>query len=449
MKNYYLKSVTLIVAIGILLSSCTKEFEATQADLSSDLTPKVASSDFTAEVPQAYMEQLLLMVKQTPGWTPPVAARGFGYVGLALYEAVQPGIDGSNSMAGQLSELDELPVVEPGEKYHWALCANEALYQIILDLMPTASATNLAILEGIHNDFNGEFASIPSDIYDRSVAFGAAIADAIFTYSTTDGGHECYLHNFPADYIPPTGDAMWVPTPPAYASALQPYWGSCRTFVPGDADVAVAVPPYAFSTSPTSTMYSQAMETYNYVITSTEEQTQIALFWADDPGATFTPPGHAWSIAKQVIDYENGDLALAAFTYGKLGIALNDAFISCWNNKYIYNLIRPVTYIRNYIDASFTPIVGTPPFPEYTSGHSTNMGAFAKVMESIYGKTYAFTDDTHAGIHPARSFDSFGEATTEAAISRIYGGIHYKQACYQGVKMGHIIGDNVNALNWK
>jgi hypothetical protein len=445
-----LKQLPIAAAVTTILffAGCAKEADFLEEQTGINIEAKITTSEFGAAVPQAYMEQMLAMVKATPGWSPPVAARAFGYTGLALYESVQPGINDGNTMAGQLNELTLLPLPEEDEKYQWEICANEALYSIISNLVANASEENLDILAGIHDDFDAGFSTVPADIYDRSVAFGQAIADAIFEYSTTDGGHEGYLYNFPADYVPPVGDGMWVPTPPAYMAALQPYWGDVRTFIAADATDAIAVPPYAYSESTSSTMYTSALETYNYVVDATEETTDIALFWSDDPGATFTPPGHAWSIAMQVIDNEDASLALAALTYAKLGIALHDAFVSCWINKYIYNLIRPVSYLQDILDPAFNPLLITPPFPEYTSGHSSNMGAWKVVMENIYGKSYAFTDHTHEATMGTRDFANFNEAALEAAISRIYGGIHYKQACYQGIKMGEIVGKNVNNLNW-
>jgi len=439
-----LQIFTTFFAVILLLASCKKESSVLDPD--GDFVAK-KTSEYDARVAQAYTAQFLKMIKETPGWSPPVAARGLGYVGLALYESTRPGIPGSHSMAGQLNELNALPEIESNEKYHWELCASEAMYHIILDMIPTCTPENLDLLTAIYNDFDAEFSSLPTEVYDRSVAFGQAIADAVFEYSKTDGGHECYATNFPADYVPPVGDGMWVPTPPGYSAALQPYWGSVRPFLAADLTETVAVPPYAYSTSTSSKMYESALEIYNYVKYTTPEQTAIALFWADD-GGTVTPPGHAVSILKQVIDKEGSDLALASKAYAQLGLSLNDAFIACWSNKFIYSLVRPVTYIIDHIDPTFTTIVVTPPFPEYTSGHSQNMGAFSYIMESIFGQNYAFTDDTHAGVHPARSFTSFDAAANEAAISRMYGGIHYRQACTQGVRMGHIVGKNIAALQW-
>jgi hypothetical protein len=445
MKTMFTRSFAILLLLTTLIWSCAKE------DLNTpDYEPfgNVAAAAYSSEIPQTYMGHMLKMVKESPGWTPPVAARAFGYTGLALYESVQPGIPNKLSMAGQLNELGALPLIEENKDYHWGICANEAMFTILSLLMDNVSSENSTTLQNIHTDFENSFDNVSPAVLERSMTFGKAVAEAVFEYSKTDGGHQAHLNNFPADYIPVTGESAWVPTPPAFAPALQPYWGNVRPFVASSVEQAIAVPPYAYSTDPSSIMYKQAMEVAELVNAAEPEHVAIALFWADDPGATFTPPGHAVAIAKQVIDQEGEDLGKAAYVYAKLGLSLHDAFVTCWHNKYIYNLVRPVTYIIDHIDPTFTTIVGTPPFPEYTSRHSTNMGAFATVMESIYGKHYIFTDDSHAGVHPARSFNSFKEASNEAAISRIYGGIHYRQACVQGVILGEICGKNINKLNW-
>ncbi len=445
MKTKATRIFAFLFSLILIFMGCSKEDITTT---NYEQFTNVSASAYTAEIPQTYMAHMLKMVKESSGWTPPVAARAFGYVGLALYESVQPGIPNKLSMVGQLNELGVLPTVEENKDYHWGICANEAMYTILTLLMDNISTDNRSTQDDIYNTFRNNIEGVSPAVEERSVAFGKAIAEAVFEYSKTDGGHQAHLNNFPADYIPETGESAWVPTPPAFAPALQPYWGSVRPFVASSVDQAVAVPPYAYSTDPSSIMYQQAMEVAEVVAAAEPEHVAIALFWADDPGATFTPPGHAVAIAKQVIDKEGEDLGKAAYVYAKLGLSLHDAFVTCWHNKYIYNLVRPVTYIIDHIDPTFTTIVGTPPFPEYTSGHSSNMGAFSTVMESIYGKHYIFTDDSHAGVHPARTFNSFKEASNEAAISRIYGGIHCRQACVQGVILGEICGKNINKLNW-
>jgi hypothetical protein len=143
---------------------------------------------------------------------------------------------------------------------------------------------------------------------------------------------------------------------------------------------------------------------------------------------------------------ENASLSVAAEAYAKVGIGVADAFISCWWTKYNYNYIRPVSCIRALIASSWLPFVVTPPFPEYTSGHSVQSGATAEILTDIFGANYAFTDHTHdaLGFVP-RTFDSFYDAADEAAISRLYGGIHFRSAIDLGVAQGICVGQQVLA----
>ncbi|NJN83377.1 MAG: vanadium-dependent haloperoxidase [Caldilineaceae bacterium] len=197
------------------------------------------------------------------------------------------------------------------------------------------------------------------------------------------------------------------------------------------------------------------MEVYSAVKNLTPEQEQIALFWADDPGKTFTPPGHSIAIATQILRGQHASLALAAETYARVGLAVGDAFIGCWHAKYVHNLVRPITYIQSFIDPTWntpniTDPVITPPFPEYPSGHSTQSGATASVLTALFGDEYRFTDNSHAELGlAARTFNSFDEFADEAAISRLYGGIHYRPAIELGVDQGRCIGEQVNKLAWK
>jgi hypothetical protein len=178
----------------------------------------------------------------------------------------------------------------------------------------------------------------------------------------------------------------------------------------------------------------------------TDEQHAIARFWSDDPGATPTPPGHSISILTQVIRMLDASLGQAADAYARVGVAVADAIIACWRTKYQFNLIRPVTYVRRVIDPAWTPLLITPPFPEYTSGHSVQSGAAARVLTDLFGPV-SFTDHTHdARGQPARSFSSFTDAAREAAISRLYGGIHFHAAIERGLEQGDCIGARATAL---
>lgn len=211
-------------------------------------------------------------------------------------------------------------------------------------------------------------------------------------------------------------------------------------------------PPPAFSSKVDSQFYQAALEVYTTVKALTPEQKLIARYWADDPWLTITPPGHSLAIATQVLEQEEASLEMAAITYAKLGIAVADSFIACWRDKYTWNLIRPLTYIQRNIDAtwnkpSITDPVITPPFPSYPSGHASDSAAAMAVLTDLVGANYHFTDRSRedAGFAP-RSFDSFMQAAEEAAISRLYGGIHYRFDSEAGLQQGKCVGERVNRL---
>jgi hypothetical protein len=205
--------------------------------------------------------------------------------------------------------------------------------------------------------------TVPPGIYRRSVARGQGIAGHIFEWSKVDGGHEGYLHNFPA-YPPPVGPGLWGPTPPGFLPALQPFWGSNRSFALASGGECDPGPPIAYSEEHSSAFFAEALECYEVVMNLSPEQRAIALFWSDDPGITCTPPGHSVSILTQVTRDGGYSLDVAAEAYARAGIAVSDAFIACWNTKFRYNLLRPVTYIRRLIDPTWSSLLVTPPFPE-------------------------------------------------------------------------------------
>lgn len=403
------------------------------------------ASAYTAEVPLLWFELALELVRTTPGFSPPVASRAFGYAGVALYEALLPGMPGGQSLAGQLNELPRAP--NPSDRaYHWPTVANRALSSILRSLCPTATPESAGAIDELERRFaSAAQALLPLGVYRRSIGRGEEVAAHIFAWSTNDGGHEAFLTNFPP-YEPPSGPGLWVRTPPGFLPALQPYWGANRSFALSSGAACSPPPPPSYSGEPGSAFYAEAYECYSAVGRLTPEQEAIARFWSDDPGQTPTPPGHSISILTQVARTLDLSLAAAAEAYAKVGIAVADAFIGCWSTKYVHSLLRPVSYIRNLIDSGWTPLLATPPFPEYTSGHSVQSGAAAQVLTNLFGEV-AFVDRTHEsrGL-PARSFSSFHEAAEEAAVSRLYGGIHFRAAIERGLEQGRCIGRHVSAL---
>jgi hypothetical protein len=409
-------------------------------------------ASYGAAVPAAWFRLALALVQSTPGFSPPVASRAFGYLGVALYEALVPGMPGAQSLASQLNDLVDPPPAYD-DVYYWPAVASSALATTTRALFPTAPEASQSAITALEAEFSNAFARfVPPGVLKRSLRRGERVAAHIIAWAASDGGHEGYLTNFPPDYVPPSGPGLWIPTPPGFQAALQPSWGTNRPFVLASGAEHDPGPPPAFSTEPGSAFHTEALEVYETVNTLTDEQRAIALFWADDPGQTATPPGHSLSILTQVIEERDANLAIAAEAYAKAGMAVADAFISCWSCKYRYHLIRPISYIQQEIDAGWgvgeraLPVT-TPPFPEYTSGHSAQTGAFAQVLFDLFGD-FTFTDHTHdaRGLSP-RTFSSCFAMAEETAISRLYGGIHFRSAIERGLAQGKAIGRQVSALD--
>jgi hypothetical protein len=404
-----------------------------------------ATRDFGSLVARSWFRLALPLVRETSGFAPPVASRAFGYMGVTLYEAVVPGMPGYRSLGGRLTGLPPQPAPAPG-RLHWQLVANAALAEIVRRLFRGTSDDNKKAIASLRRRLRKRYAGGVSDaVRARSSAWGEAVAARIYAWSKSDGGHNAYLNNFPA-YDPPVGRGLWVPTPPSFLPALLPGWGSHRAFVVRFVPELDPGPPPDYSEDPSSEFYEQGLEVYETDRTLTREQEKIARFWSDDPAQTPTPPGHSISILTQVLRNRSASLAVAAKAYARVGMAVADAFICCWDTKYRYNLLRPVTYIRRLFDAKWLPLLVTPPFPEYASGHSVQSGAAAEVLTNLFGSV-SFTDHTHdnLGFEP-RSFHSFWDAAREAAASRLYGGIHFRAAIRRGLAQGKSVGEQIDAL---
>ena len=406
--------------------------------------PTITYSD---DVATKWIDLELRLVKTTAGFTPPIVARALGYTGLVLYETVVPGMSTYKSLAGQLNGLPTLPQPDATKEYNWALAANIAQYTLIKALYPTTSDANKTTIDSLKLSLENSLkAGVAPDVVNRSNQFGTTMATAIFDYSKTDGGHEAYKNVFPTDYTTPVGPGLWSPTS-AQLIPMLPYWGSNRSFVAANANVNPPA-PYPYSTDTSSDFYKDALEVYTVGKNLTMEQKEIGLFWADG-GGSLTPPGHHINIAAIVLKKEDARLDRSAETFAKVTMAVSDAFVACWRAKYVYNVLRPITYIKSQIDPNWEPLIATPPFPEYTSGHSSGSGAASQILTDLFGDNYAFTDNTWAGTFAGRSFSSFFDYAEEAAISRLYGGIHFRSANEKGIANGRLIGKNISALSFK
>ena len=417
------------------------------------------ASAYSANVPAEWFALALQITQQTPGFSPPVAARALGYMGLTLYESVVPGMPQNISLAGQLNELSSLPWAQPDEPLHWPTVANASLASMTRMMFGNASAENKARIELLERSLPLKYTqdfdpnTVTAEITNRSETFGKLMAMAIMTWARTDGGHEAWgpLRRDRQKYVPPSGAGQWTATPPAFGAALLPWWGDVRPFALKAVSECPAPLPPAYSEEPASTFYNEANEVYALSNQATQEQRQFALYWADDPGKTPTPAGHWAFIATDLLKQANTSLSTAAETYVQLNIAMADAFIAAWHTKYALNVLRPVTYVQLVIDSSWTPkLMNTPPFPEYPSGHSVQSSAAAAILEKKFGINTAFTDNTHndRGWGP-RTFKNFKVAADEAGLSRLYAGIHYRSAVTGGQLQGQCVASKVLALQLK
>lgn len=408
---------------------------------------------YDASVPVAWFHLAQHLAKETPGYSPPVVSRVFGYMGVTLYEAIVPGMPGYQSLIGQLNGLQSIESTRPGSLRHWPTVANAAMAEITRNLFPTASPENQKAINALEAQFDAAFhAEIRADVFAQSQAHGRLVARRIYEWAQDDGGNQAYLRKNNGRYEPPSTMGSWEPTPPQFDEALLPNWRSNRPFILTSSNQCSAGPPPRYSTAANSENYFEAMEVYKTVKNLNDEQRAIALFWADDPIVTSTISGHLISITSQVIQEQNVSLSMAALVYSKVGIALSDTFISGWEAKYTYTRMRPLTYIQQVIDPNWnapelTDPVRTPPTPAYISEHAATASAVMTILSDLFGKKYKLSDRSHMdrGFAP-RNYASFMAAAEEAALARFYGGVHYHSDIDEGVRQGSCIGQKVNQL---
>ncbi len=436
MNSFRNAALIALLAVTLLAIGCSGD---------NPLAPTPGADEFDADMAISWMELATDLVK-AERWTPPTASRLYGYAGVTLYESVVHGMPNNRSLVGQLNELDTLPAFADG-RYHWPTVANAAMATLMRSMFANSTAASLDAITTMEGFNNSQFIDdTDSDTYERSVNQGKLLGLAIFGWALNDS----YPLFNNCDFTPPTGAGKWIPTPPAFGPPLQPCWGSVRPFVLSSGYECLPGPPPTYSETAGTPFYDEMMEVYTTCQNLTTEQRTIADFWSDNPGQTSTPPGHSISIASQVLSIENKKLGFAAETYAKVGMTVADAFISCWKTKFEYNFLRPISCIRALVQADWTSPIATPAFPEYTSGHSVQSGATAKILTSLFGENYAFTDHTHDGRgFTPRTFDSFSEYADEAAISRLYGGIHFRSAIEVGLDQGACIADKVLALHFE
>lgn len=414
------------------------------------------------EVATAWAELTNHITRYTPANTPTFASRCFGYIGLTMYESVVHGFPEYQSVAPQLNGLGQLAVPGDPATNHWPLVLNAGQAEILRNIYIQTSDKNKRKIDSLERYFETAFKEngVSEKVLLASSAYGKKIAQQIFDWSKTDGGHRGYLKNFDKKLVFEERPGCW--RPPLYAQSfshypLHPHWGKNRTFLAVDSALPdpVFIP---FDTTRGSAYYNQFRQVYDKEKSLSQEEKEIAIWWGDDPEETFTPPGHSYYLATLAIKKAKPSLVKCAETYARVGLAVADAFRNCWKWKYQFFSERPNTFITQHIDQRWNSFWPDPPFPAFPSGHAIQAAAAATVLTDLYGDNFSFIDSAHTGrqrddIRNAdfkfRRFSSFMDVALETANSRFYGGIHTPQDNEQGLEKGKLIGQNVNRLNWR
>jgi hypothetical protein len=364
--------------------------------------------------------------------------RPYAYSGIVAYESIAPGIPGEEWLTIQWNGLSGLPQANQWKRYFWPQSLNAAMAEINRKFFPHASPVDSIAIDSLESALQASF-SENQEVIQRSTVFGASIADAVFNWSETDG----YKHASDP-YTPPMGPGLWVPTPPAFAKASTPYWGNLRPTVAGSLDHTQAgPPPFPYSEDPNSDFFKMVMQVYTASQNLTPEQTAMALFWRDIPGVT--SPGHWLNILHQVLQQTGARLGKAALAYALTGASINDASISCWQTKYKFNQVRPITYIRGVMGfTTWNSLLTTPAHPEYSSAHAVISSATAAALTNLFGNIGSFTDHTYdyLGFAP-RTFPSLKAIALDAGNSRLYAGIHYQPSIDSGLVQGSKVTANI------
>lgn len=380
--------------------------------------------------------------------SPVAAARYYGYINLSANETVAVFDKQQPHFAGIVKGLNNVTIDDTlVKKSDQQLAVILALYKSATKLLPSGYLLqkNLDSLKLIATK-----RKLSSEKINATVELVDKVVEQVLAYAYADGFIKLSgLRRF----TPQTGEEYWQPTAPGFISAIEPNWNTLRPFVLDSSSQFAGRPPNKYTSDTNSLFYKDLKEVYELGKNPSKEQTEIAMFWDCNPFALqqvghlefgikkISPGGHWMGITGIACKKQKSSLSKTAYVHAMVSIGMADAFISCWNNKYKYNRVRPETAIKKLIDRSWSPLLQTPPFPEYTSGHSVISATASSILTRLFGDHFSFTDDTEEEFGlPPRKFNSFAIAAKEAAISRLYGGIHFRDAIENGEKEGEQIG---------
>jgi hypothetical protein len=384
---------------------------------------------------------------------PMIAARIYAYANIAAWEATSAGNSQLNSMTGQIKDLPNMPTPPKDGEICFPLAAVKAHLKVG-KVLTFSEDSMTKYTDAILNEYKK--IGIPKAIFERSIAFGDTVAGAVLAWSKKD--NYAQTRSMPKFSVNFQDAARWRPTSPDYADAFEPHWNKMRTLTLDSAAQYLLPRPPKFDSTANSPFYKLAKEAYDINVAAKAEDIETAKYWDDSPASTqnaghvnfmlkkITPGGHWLHIAQWAARQRGFNFEQSTEAYLLATLAVFDGFIACWDEKYRSTVIRPESYINKYIakQQEFTPVIVTPPFPEYPSGHSTVSGASAVVLTKLFGENFAFRDSTEVQFGlGSRNFSSFREAAQQAMQSRLLGGIHYRSGNEAGFVLGEKIGNHV------
>jgi hypothetical protein len=431
--NYYLKPGWILM-LWTALAAC-------QPAVQRDYSREAANPEFFRQS----VDKLTAVIVHDI-FSPPVASRIYAYSQLAAYETLVQGYPEYQSLKGQLNGFAGVPQPAKDSAYCYPLAGLQAFLTVGRNLTFTGEK-----LDAHEADIYRKYKEmgVPEEVFNRSLRYGRTVAQSIMTYANADGYKQTRGFRHSVSRKP----GHWVPTPPAYMDAVEPNWFKIRPFLLDSCNQFSPGRPLAFDTDKNSPFYKEMRQVYETGNKLSDEQKQIANFWDCNPFKMNTsghvmyatkkisPGGHWLGITGAATRQQKAALMATVEAYTRVGLALADGFISCWDEKYRSDRIRPETAINELLDKDWVPLLQTPPFPEYPSGHSVISNAAAVVLTDLYGPAFAYTDSTEMAFGlPPRSFTSFYQAADEAALSRHYGGIHFMDAITNGATEGRQVG---------
>jgi PAP2 superfamily len=387
-------------------------------------------------------------------FSPPVASRIYAYPNIAAYEVIAQNSTTYKSLQGQVKALDSIPVLDPKIGINKNVAALVAHLEVSKSLVFSED-----LVEKFRDSLYAKWTSENQKEFEISRDYGLKVAERIKKWIGKDNYKQ--TRTYPKYTVNASDKSRWQPTPPAYMDAIEPHWSEIRTMVIDSASQFKPAPAIPYSTEKNSIFFKQVQEVYTISQEmikkgDNSEEMKIAQFWDCNPYVTvnqghmifakkkITPGGHWMGITKIACLKTKGDFDKTVYANTATSIGLFEAFISCWDEKYRSNVVRPETVINQHIDENWKPLLQTPPFPEYTSGHSVASTCAATILTFVFGENFSYLDTTELpyGL-PSRNFKSFKNAASEASMSRFYGGIHYKAAIENGIIQGRNIGEYI------